>query len=187
MLRRLALVLLVIASVLALSGFQSGSVAPRPGETLLVLNVQGKGEVVIKLYTREAPKATAQVIRLTEGGFYNGLKFHRVVTTPRPFLVQFGDPQSKTAAMGDPSLGKGGSGQKVPYEDSGIGNLEGAVGLSTPQGQKNDGDSQFYINLGANRFLDGTYTVFGQVVKGMDVVKAVVLGDLVTSATIKRG
>jgi cyclophilin family peptidyl-prolyl cis-trans isomerase len=181
---RILLILIAAAAGTLVAGGQAGL---KQGETAISLMIEGKGEVLIKLHTREAPQATAQVLKLTQEGFYNGQKFFRVVTEPRPFLVQFGDPQTRTKAMGDPSLGKGGTGAKIPFENSGFGNTEGSVALSAPQGAKDEGDSQFYINLANNRFLDGSYTVFGQVIKGMDIVKSIKLGDLVTSATVKRG
>lgn len=162
-------------------------VRPQPGQTLLVLDIQNRGQVTILLHTKEAPKATAQIARLASQGFYNGQKFFKVVKDPRPFLIQTGDPGSKTKPPEDPSLGTGGSGTKVPYEDSGFPNAEGAVGLSTLPNDRDSGDSQFYILLGPARFLDGSYTVFGKVVAGMETVRAVQLGDKVTSATIVRG
>lgn len=157
------------------------------GQTGLVLEIEGRGQVVIQLFTKEAPKATSQIIRLAQSGFYNGQKFFKVVKEPKPFLIQTGDPGSKTKPASDPALGTGGSGTPVPYENSGHSNTAGAVGLSTLPNNRDSGDSQFYILLGPARFLDGSYTVFGQVVSGMDVVRAVELGDKVTSATVIRG
>lgn len=160
---------------------------PQSGQTALLLDIEGRGQVAIELYTKEAPKTTAQIVKLAQSGFYNGQKFFKVVKQPRPFLIQTGDPASKSKAMDDADLGKGGSGTKVPFEDSGHPNVEGAVGLSTLPNNRDSGDSQFYILLGPARFLDGSYTVFGKVVSGMDVVRAVELGDKVTSASIVRG
>lgn len=180
--------LFLLCTILVLVGFApQSSYSPKAGETVMLVNVSGRGEIAIKLHTDKAPKTTAQIIRLAESKFYDGQKFFRVVKSPRPFLIQMGDPNSKTKPLDDPSMGTGGSGTKVAYEDTGYSNVEGAVGLSTPTDQRDAGDSQFYILLANQRFLDGQYTVFGQVVKGMDVVKTVELGDQVTSVTIKRG
>jgi peptidylprolyl isomerase len=153
----------------------------------MVVDVQGRGKVTIELHTEKAPKTTAHVARLAESGFYDRQRFFKVVRKPRPFLVQTGDPGSRSKAMDDPTLGSGGSGKTVAYEDSGFPNVEGAVGLSTLQNDRDSGDSQFYILLGAARFLDGSYTVFGRVIEGMDVVRSVELGDVVASVTIVRG
>jgi cyclophilin family peptidyl-prolyl cis-trans isomerase len=78
-------------------------------------------------------------------------------------------------------MGSGGSGARVPYEDSGLPNDTGYVGLSTLPRDRDSGDSQFYILLGPSRFLDGQYTVFGRVTQGMDVVRSIQLGDRITS------
>lgn len=159
---------------------------PKPGETVLEVAIEGRGNVYILLYTKEAPKATQHIIDLAKGGFYNGQKFFRVVRDPRPFLVQVGDPQSKTMDLDDPAMGSGGSGSKIPFENSGFSNDEGSVGLSTLPKEPNSGDSQFYILLAPSKFLDGKYTVFGKVVKGMDVVQRIQRGDRVQSATILK-
>lgn len=180
---------IALAWVLA-TGFaapQASTYQPAAGETALILQLEGKGEVVISLNTQAAPKTTAQIIRLAQNGFYNGQKFFRVVKTPRPFLAQFGDPQTKTKDVSDPSIGTGGSGTTVPFEDTGLKNVEGAVGLSLKDNDKSTGDSQFYINLANNGFLDGGYSVFGKVVKGMDLVKGLNVGDRVSAALVKRG
>lgn len=184
---RIITVPVLALALFAMAGFQGAPYQPKPGETVVVLNVEGKGEVVIRLFTDKAPRTTAHISALAGRGFYDGQKVFRVVTEPRPFLVQFGDPGSRTKPMGDPALGSGGSGTKIAYEDTGVSNTEGTVGLSAPQGDRDGGDSQFYINLANNRFLDGSYTVFGQVVKGMDVVKRVSVGDSVPSVSVKKG
>ncbi len=153
-------------------------------EPELKLKIEGRGEVTIKLFTLEAPKTTAHIMKLVKDGFYDGLRFHRADKTPKPYLVQVGDPASKSGSLDDPKMGMGGSGTTVPYENTSHQNVEGAVGLSHLVGNQNTGDSQFYIVLGPDKFLDGFYTVFGQVVSGMDVVKKIERGDRITSATI---
>ncbi|MBS1714110.1 MAG: peptidylprolyl isomerase [Armatimonadetes bacterium] len=178
----------VVAAILAvISVLAVAQVRAKPGQTLWLIDVKGRGQIQVELYTAKAQKATAQIIKLSQQGFYNGQKFFKVVKQPRPFLIQTGDPGSKSKPMDDPSLGKGGSGARVPYEDSGVPNDTGAVGLSTLPNDRDSGDSQFYILLGPAKFLDGSYTVFGKVVGGMDVVRAVELGDQVTSTSIVRG
>lgn len=150
----------------------------------MVIDIENRGRVVIALHTQQAPRTTQRIIALARDDFYNGQTFYRVVREPKPFLIQTGDPASKTRPASDPSLGTGGSGTRIPYEDSGFPNVEGAVGLSTLPGDRDSGDSQFYILLSEARFLDGNYTVFGRVIEGMDVVRSVQLGDKVTSVTI---
>lgn len=162
------------------------SALAQSGKTKMVVSVKDKGDVVIELFTKEAPKTTAQIIKLAESGFYTNQKFFRVMKDPRPFLVLFGDPGSKTKKMDDESLGTGGSGNRIAYEESGKRNVKGAVGLSTLPRDKDSGDSQFYILLDDKPFLNGSYTVFGQVLSGMDIVEKIEVGDLVTSVTIVR-
>ncbi len=177
------LVLLVLSVAVALA---IGQYSPKPGETVMKIAVEGRGNVFIKLHTKEAPKATAQIIALANDKFYDGQKVFRAEKTPRPFMIQMGDPLTKTKDVDDPTIGSGGSGKKVAYEDSGFSNDEGAVGLAAIPGDRNSGDSQFYILLTRARFLDGNYTVFGQVVHGMDVVKKIERGDRITNVTIMR-
>jgi cyclophilin family peptidyl-prolyl cis-trans isomerase len=154
-------------------------------ETGLKLDIEGKGSVVIRLFDKMAPKTTAQIERLVRSGFYNGLRFHRVEKTPKPYIVQVGDPASRSGDLDDPKFtGLGGSGTAVPYEDSGHENVIGAVGLAHTVQDQDTGDSQFYIAIGTDRFLDGHYTVFGQVLSGMDVVQRIERGDRITSASI---
>ena len=183
MFRSIVFILCVLGASLALAQ----EYKPKPGETVMKLTVERRGDVYILLHTKQAPKTTAQIIKLATSGFYNGQKWFKVLKDPRPFLIQFGDPGSKTKPMDDASLGNGGSGTKVAYEDTGKKNVTGAVGLANKEGDRDSGDSQFYILLGDYGFLDGKYTVFGQVASGMNVVRGIKLGDKVTSVVILRG
>ncbi len=180
-----SLLAILIFGILANFGW-SQNYTPKPGETVLKLTVEGRGNVFIKLHTREAPRATKQIMDLASRGFYDGQRIFRAEKTPRPFMIQMGDPQTKSKSIDDPSIGQGGSGNKVPFEESGYPNEEGAVGLAAIPGDKNSGDSQFYILLSRARFLDGNYTVFGQVVAGMDVVKSMERKDKITSITVLK-
>ena len=122
------------------------------------------GNVECELYPQDAPKTVARIKELAEKGFYNGLSFHRVVPG---FVVQGGDPR------GD---GTGGSGQNLPAEFSARQHMEGTLAMARAQ-DPNSADSQFYISLGRHPHLDRSYTVFGQVKKGMDAVKKIKQGD----------
>jgi peptidyl-prolyl cis-trans isomerase B (cyclophilin B) len=174
---------LSLALVVCLAVFGQ-NYTPTKGETVVKLAVEGRGNIYIRLYTKEAPRTTKQIVALVKSGFYDNQRFFRVERSPRPYIVQFGDPNTKTKELDDPSVGEGGSGNKIAYEDTKFRNEVGSVGLSTPPKDRDGGDSQFYINLSQNRFLDGSYTVFGQVVAGMDVVNKLKLGDRVTKATV---
>ncbi len=160
-------------------------VAAARADVRLVLSVEGRGDVAIRLLTDRAPKTCAQIERLANAGFYNGLRFHRVEKNPRPFLVEVGDPRSRNDVQA-PDLGSQGSGTKIPFEDSGVDQDAGVVGLVRSESEKNSGDSAFYILLSPARFLNGKYTAFGQVVAGMDVVARIQRGDRIASAKIVR-
>jgi peptidyl-prolyl cis-trans isomerase B (cyclophilin B) len=157
---------------------------PQPGETVMRLTIQGRGNIFILLNTKEAPRTTTHIMRLAREGFYNGQRFYRVVRSPRPFLIQIGDPDSRTKDMDDPTLGTGGTGARIPFEQTSLTHEEGAVGLATFPKDPDSGDSQFYMMLAPARFLDGTYTVFGRVVQGLDVMRKIEKGDRLQSATI---
>lgn len=150
----------------------------------LRLEVEGKGVITIALDAARAPKTVAQIVRLAKAGFYDDMPFFRVERTPRPYLAWFGDPASRKTSADPATLGKGGSGKTVPFEDSGLRHTTGAVGLSRPLDDKNGGDSVFYIVLEGASFLDGKYTVFGRVSAGMDVVGKLQRGDKVSRVTV---
>jgi len=119
------------------------------------------GTIKIELYEDKAPITTENFIGLAESGFYDGLIFHRV---DQDFVIQTGDPTG---------TGKGGSGHTIKLEiNSELAHVDGAVGMARGR-DRNSADSQFYICDGAQHSLDGSYAVFGQVIEGMDVVRAI--------------
>lgn len=178
--------LLTAFALLAVGAAQTYT--PKPGETVMRVAIEGRGNIYILMHTAEAPKTTSHIAKLAKQGFYDGQRVFRVVRKPRPFLVQMGDPGSRSKDMDDASLGTGGSGARIAYENSGkLNDKEGVVGLSHLEGDKDSGDSQFYILLSPNKFLDGNYTVFGQVVEGLSVLRAMEKGDRITSVTMMGG
>jgi cyclophilin family peptidyl-prolyl cis-trans isomerase len=157
-------------------------------DTFLKITVQGKGDIVIRLYVKEAPKTTSRITELAAQGFYDGQRFYRVEKSPRPYLVQMGAPDSRTKPLDDPLLLHEGTGVKLPFEESGRSNDSvGVVGLSAEPGNKNSGDAQFYILLAPAKFLDGNYTVFGKVTEGLSVLKSIEKGDAITSVKVTNG
>lgn len=141
-----------------------------------------KGSFTVVTFPKEAPKAVEQVVSLAEAGFYDGVAVHRLVPG---FVVQTGDPQSKTLSVTDPRVGKGGSGKSLPAEFQGqtVQHLVGTVGMARGR-DANSADSQFYVTLSATPHLDTNYTVIGQVVKGMDVVRKLAVGDKILKVTV---
>lgn len=176
--------------LLALLGFaQAGSPVYRPkaGETVMVLDIADRGKVAILLFTSETPKTTERIISLVRQKFYDGQRFHRVENSPKPFLVQVGDPASKRPDWESADLGTSGTGVRIPYEESDKKNVEGMVGLAHLPNDKDSGDCQFYMLLGPARFLDGNYTVFGQIKSGSDVLHRIKKGDKISSVTVENG
>ena len=177
-------IFLLLAALLTFCAYAQGGLASTNDGPRLRLEIYGKGTVVIRLFTIWATALGALSGKLAKTGFYDGLRFHRADRQPRPYLVQVGDPQSRLGNLDAPDMGTKGSGVKIPYEDSGLPNIVGAVGLARLGQDRDTGDSQFYILLGAQRFLDGNYTVFGQIVEGMDVVRKIDKGDRINRATV---
>lgn len=123
-----------------------------------------KGQVVIALRPDLAPAHVARIKELARSGFYDGLKFHRVIDG---FMAQTGDPKGN---------GTGGSGKKLKAEFSAEKHKRGTVSMARSQ-DPNSGDSQFFICLAEAPWLDKQYTVWGQVTEGMDNVDAVAKGE----------
>jgi len=133
----------------------------------VVLEVAGQGEIEIELYPGLAPETVANFEALVARGFYDGLTFHRVI---EGFMIQGGDPNSKDDVADND--GKGGPGYTIPDEFSEAPHLRGVVSMAN-KGGEDTGGSQFFIVHADQRDLDGRYTVFGRVMRGMDVVDAV--------------
>ncbi|HEY3347298.1 MAG TPA: peptidylprolyl isomerase [Nitrospirota bacterium] len=136
-----------------------------------------KGDIVISFLDNDAPKHVANFKKLTAEGFYNGLTFHRVEPN---FVIQGGDPKGN---------GMGGPGYTIPAEIKAP-HIDGAVAaarlgdMANPE-RKSSG-SQFYICLGPQHFLDNQYTVFGQVIEGMDVARKITRGDKMISVKLEE-
>lgn len=131
-------------------------------ENTLYLDVP-KGRVVIELRPDLAPNTVARIKELTRRGFYDGLAFHRVIDG---FMAQTGDPR------GD---GTGGSGKNLKAEFSQAHFVRGTVGMARAQ-DPDSADSQFFICFAPAPFLDGKYTIFGEVTSGMEFIDAIKRG-----------
>lgn len=157
---------------------------PREGVITAVLNVKNRGELTIELYPKAAPKTVQQISDLIRKGFYNGIKFHRVVAN---FVCQAGDPKTKTEGVDAPGIGSNGSGQTIPFEKNNLKNVMYSLGMARSQSQ-DSADSQFFINLANNKFLDSPdnpYCVFGQVVAGQELAPKIQKGDEIEKFSIK--
>jgi cyclophilin family peptidyl-prolyl cis-trans isomerase len=99
------------------------------------------------------------------------------------FVVQAGNPATKTKGADAPEEGTGGSGKTIPFEQSKLPNVRGSLAMALRSPQSDTADSQFFINLKYNNTLDNDYCVFGKVIEGMDVVAKVSKGDVIKSFT----
>jgi peptidylprolyl isomerase len=132
-------------------------------ENTLILETS-KGEVVIEMRPDLAPKHVARIKELAREGFYDGLKFHRVIDG---FMAQTGCPHG---------TGTGGSGQKLQAEFSPEKHVRGTVSMARAQ-DPNSGDSQFFICFEEAPWLNRQYTAWGQVISGMENVDAINKGE----------
>ncbi len=138
-----------------------------------------KGDIVIELFADIAPNTVNSFVFLAEKRFFDGIVFHRVVDN---FVVQGGDPTG---------TGTGGPGYISGDEPNEVRNETGTIAMAKGAGQPYFG-SQFFINLKDNPALDfdagnrDSFYPFGRVIEGMDVVNALVQGDVIESVTITR-
>ena len=137
-----------------------------------------KGQIEIELKDDLAPNHVARISELASQGFYDGVIFHRVIPG---FMAQTGDPTG---------TGMGGSGEKLEAEFTDYPYVEGTVGMARSM-SPDSADSQFFICFEGCGHLTGQYTVWGQVSRGMDVVRKINAGeppaepDSIVSATLK--
>jgi peptidyl-prolyl cis-trans isomerase B (cyclophilin B) len=135
-----------------------------------------KGEIKLELFTEQAPETTGNFIKLAKDGFYDGLKFHRVIPD---FMIQGGCPQG--TGTGDP-------GYKFDDEPGALAMKHDKPGiLSMANAGPNTNGSQFFITHVPCPHLDGKHGVFGQVLEGQDVVEAIQQGDKMKKVAISEG
>jgi cyclophilin family peptidyl-prolyl cis-trans isomerase len=127
-----------------------------------------KGNITIDFFDKETPNTVANFIKLAKSGFYDGVKFHRVI---KNFMIQGGDPLTKDDTKTS-HWGTGGPGYKFDDEITPANN-NGACTISMANAGRNTNGSQFFINLRDNSFLDTKHTAFGRVTEGEDVVMAI--------------
>jgi len=162
--RFIATLALVFAAALAQPALAAGN--PH-----LLLQLKD-GTVDIELEPNLAPKHVERIVTLTNQGFYNGLKFHRVIAG---FMAQTGDPKGDGSGGSDlPDLKAEFS--KEPF-------VRGTVGAARAS-DPDSANSQFFIMYGDGSFLNGQYTVFGKVVKGMEFVDNIKKGDEADNGTV---
>src|SRR5437879_12315652 len=145
-----------------------------------VITLAKGGEIVLEFFPQDAPRHVQNFLALAKKGFYDGQRVHRV---ERGFVVQFGDPQTKTLPLDDDRIGGGGPGYTLKAEFNTRKFERGVLAMA----RSNDPDSagsQVYIMLGPPPPLHGQYTAFGQVTKGMEAVDRIRRGDRITSVNV---
>jgi peptidyl-prolyl cis-trans isomerase B (cyclophilin B) len=134
-----------------------------------------KGDIKIELTPKETPVTVNNFVFLAQHGYYDGLNFHRVITSP-PFMIQGGCP-----------LGTGTGGPGYQFKDEFSPNLKHGEGvLSMANAGPGTNGSQFFITLAPQPHLDGRHTVFGKVTEGMDTVRGIRQGDRITKVEIEE-
>jgi cyclophilin family peptidyl-prolyl cis-trans isomerase len=144
-----------------------------PAKTYTVTIVTDKGSMVFSLLPKVAPITVNSFVYLARKGFYNGLIFHRVEPG---FVIQGGDPKGN---------GTGGPGYSLPAEFNPTKHITGTLAMARAS-DPNSGGSQFYVTLAPAPGLDNQYTVFGQIVSGMDVALKTSVGDVMRQVTIEE-
>jgi len=140
-----------------------------------------KGVMTVEFFEKDAPNTVANFCKLAESGFYDGLRFHRVIPD---FVIQGGCPHSRE--KGNPRAGTGGPGYKINCELTGGNQYHDRGVLSMAHAGRNTGGSQFFIchNRKNTAHLDRQHTVFGKVVEGLDVIDQIRQDDLINKIVI---
>jgi peptidyl-prolyl cis-trans isomerase B (cyclophilin B) len=133
-----------------------------------------KGDMKVSFYDNDAPKTVANFVKLAKEGYYDGLKWHRVLPD---FVIQGGCPK------GD---GTGGPGYKIDCELTGDNQFHDRGVLSMAHAGRNTGGSQFFVCHSRNNtaHLDRNHTCFGKVIEGLEVIDAIKQGDVIESITV---
>lgn len=128
----------------------------------------GKGVITARMFPDRAPNHVRNFVDLAEKGFYNGTRFHRVIPG---FMIQGGDPLTKSDDTS--RWGTGGSGTSIAAEFNPTPHRRGILSMAR-SADENSASSQFFIVVADSGFLDNKYTVFGEVLSGMEVADAIV-------------
>ncbi|GAX91590.1 peptidylprolyl isomerase [Effusibacillus lacus] len=136
------------------------------------ITLKNGGEVIIQFFPEDAPNTVANFEQLANEGFYNGLKFHRVI---KGFVAQGGCPLG---------TGYGGAGYTIKCETEGNPHKHIRGALSMAHAGKDTGSSQFFIVYEPQPHLDGVHTVFGQVIEGMEHVDSIKQGDVMEKVEV---
>lgn len=143
--------------------------------------ITDSGEMIVDFYHEDAPNTVANFIKLAESGYYNGLRFHRVIPD---FVVQGGCPLSKDES--NPRVGTGGPGYNIDCELDGDNQYHDKGVLSMAHAGRNTGGSQFFIchSRTNTAHLDRNHTCFGKVIEGVEVIDKIRPGCLIKEVVV---
>lgn len=164
MLRLLNLMIIIILVISTITYSQKKGPKKMTDSLTVAIIKTNMGTIELELFAKETPKTVENFVGLANKGYYNGVIFHRVIDN---FMIQGGDPTG-TGRGGESLWGKRFNDEIVPslkHSEPGI--------LSMANAGPNTNGSQFFITLVATPWLDGKHTVFGKVIEGMEVVKAI--------------
>ncbi len=149
------------------------STTPATGPVLVAMKTN-KGDITLELYPDQSPNTVANFVKLAKSGFYDGTLFHRVI---KDFMIQGGDPLTKSQPKNWSVHGTGGPGYTFADEINDIKLEEGVLAMAN-SGPNTNGSQFFIVTAKATPWLDGKHTVFGRVTNGMRVVR-----DIESAAT----
>jgi cyclophilin family peptidyl-prolyl cis-trans isomerase len=154
-------------------------------EVVSSLNVRysfvGLGDILLELRWDKAPNHCRNLVSLVNQGFYDGIIAHRYEPG---FVIQWGDPLTKTLPLSDPSIGTGGPGYSIDFEPNDLIHNRYVLAMARSS-SLNSGGSQIYITLQPQPSLDGNYVVFGSVIDGTSVVDQLRRGAVISSAVVE--
>ena len=162
---------IILATFLGITLMMTPDTSALEQEDILYIDLMS-GRIVIEMRPDLAPQHVERIKELVREGYYDGLKWHRVMDG---FMAQTGDPN------GD---GSGGSGQKLKAEFSDEPHVRGIVSMARAP-HPDSADSQFFIMLDENDGLNGQYTVWGRVLEGMDFVDGIKKGDMAQNGAVR--
>ncbi|WP_112874130.1 peptidylprolyl isomerase [Paracoccus endophyticus] len=180
-----AVLLALSASAASAEGLPGITDGPGPNMVIEVADAAGqpKGTIVLDLFADKAPGHVERLVSLAKSGAYDGVVFHRVIDG---FMAQTGDVQHGKQGGDTAMAGMGGSDlPDLAAEFNDVSFQAGTVGMARSQ-DPNSANSQFFIDLAPAPFLDGQYTVVGQLVDGWDVLNAVKKGDSAANGAVDK-
>ena len=148
-----------------------------PAKTYVAEMQTSKGVIVIELAAAEAPLTVNSFVFLSCTGYFDGLTFHRVEKSPRPFVIQGGDPRGNSTG-GPGYVFEDEFDESLRHDAPGI--------LSMANAGPGTNGSQFFITLAPTPHLDDMHSIFGRVTEGMDAVNAIAQGDLILAVSIRE-